>query len=183
MVCGFFFFQLHQHHYGGGFPSSLQPSLGLNLKPKISPSLSILDLCLPTLNRKIHSPIYKLRLPYTSREPQNDDMGVKVLTDLPNTEAVVACELKKQHMSKCVQNREQVLGPCFCVLGVLRLCEHVSVYVSNLHRNQSHKMCMCVCVCECECECDKEMLWKERVRKEGKGFWYTHLMYSLCFYF
>ena len=162
MVCGFFFFKLHQHHYGGGFPSSLRPSLGLNLKPKISPSLSIFDLCLPTLNRKIHSPIYKLRLPYTSREPQNDDMGVKVLTDLPNTEAVVACELKKQHMSKCVQNREQVLGPWFCVLGVLRLCEHVSVYVSNLHRNQSHKMCVCVCVCVCvsvcECECDKEML-------------------------
>jgi len=40
------------------------------------------------------------------REPQNGDMGVKGLTDLPNIEAVVACELKEQHMSKCVQNRK-----------------------------------------------------------------------------
>ena len=71
-------------------------------------------------------------------------------------------------MSKCVQNREQVLGPYVCVLGVLRLCEHVSVYVSNLHRNQSHKVCVCVCVCVCvsvtkRCHERKELEKRERV--------------------
>ena len=67
-------------------------------------------------------------------------------------------------MSKCVQNREQVLGPYVCVLGVLRLCEHVSVYVSNLHRNQSHKVCVCVCVSVTKrCYERKELEKRERV--------------------
>ena len=69
-------------------------------------------------------------------------------------------------MSKCVQNREQVLGPYVCVLGVLRICEHLNVYVSNLHRNQSHKVCVYVWVCVSvtkRCYERKELEKRERV--------------------
>ena len=42
-----------------------------------------------------------------------------------------------------------MLGPYVCVLGVLRLCEHVNVYEENLVETRVTE-CVSVCVCERE---------------------------------